>query len=133
VSGPAPATAVIIDGWEGKCRRHDVELHGYPCWGCQEEWARRSPRVRALIARQASGKGAAITPAQITRARKDDEAAIAAYDGPHDTTVERAGAHGPVSRMWNALCTEGCGWSFYWLPSKQAAQDAADEHRAEHS
>lgn len=114
-----------------RCERHDRALHGYPCWACQEEWARRSPRVVALIARQASGKGATVTPAQITKARKTDAEALATYTGPHDTTVEVAGPSGPVSRLWNALCTEGCGWSHYWLPSKAAAQRAADEHVAD--
>lgn len=118
-----------ICGTESRCDRHDNALHGYPCGACQQEWERRSPRVRAQIARQASGKGAVVTPAQVTAARKADAAALAAYDGPHEPVVERAGTSGPVSRLWNALCAEGCGWSHYWLRSKAAAQHAADTHQ----
>lgn len=118
----------IICGVGSRCERHDNTLHGYPCWACNEEWRRRYPRVVALIHRQASGKGALVTPAQITRARKDDAGARALYDGPHETTVARAGEQGPVSRRWNAVCTDGCGWSHYWLRSKAAAEDAAAAH-----
>ena len=117
-----------VCGSTGRCDRHDIALHGYPCYACQLEWERRSPRVRALIGRQASGKGATVTPAQVTAARKADAAAVAAYAGPHDVTVERAGEHGPVARRWNALCVEGCGWSHFWLPSKAAADAAAAAH-----
>lgn len=120
----------VICGVSSRCERHDHELHGYPCWGCQQEWERRSPRVRALIGRQVSGKGKVVTPAQITAARKADAAACVTYDGPHEVTVERAGDAGPVGRLWNALCTDGCGWSHYWLKSRDAAQTAGDEHLA---
>jgi hypothetical protein len=118
-----------VSGTGSRCERHHNDLHGYPCHACQEEWAYRSPKVRALIARQASGKGAVITPAQITQARKADAADRATYDGPHDTTVTQAGTHGPVARLWNALCTEGCGWSRYWARTRHEADDAARWHR----
>jgi hypothetical protein len=121
----------VICGTGSRCERHDRALHGYPCYACQQEWARRSPRVCAQIARQASGKGAVVTPAQVTAARKADAAALAAYDGPHEPVVERAGEQGPVSRLWNAVCTEGCGWSHYWLRSRNDAAMAAREHLAE--
>lgn len=113
-----------ICGTASRCDRHNIALHGYPCYACHQEWVRRSPRVVTLIRRRST------TPAQLTRARKDDAAAHTTYDGPHEVTVERAGTHGPVSRRFNALCTDGCGWSHYWLPSKTAAQQAATDHLA---
>jgi len=119
----------IICGTAGRCDRHERALYGYPCHACAEEYWRRYPRTRELIHRQASGEGPVIRPSQITAARKRDQEDRAAYEGPHRTTIERAGEYGPVARLWNTYCTDGCGWSHYWLRSKQAAQDAADAHQ----
>lgn len=113
----------ICDTMPGSCDRHpNVELHGYPCGACQHEWEHRSPRVRGVIHRRSC------TPAQVTAARKADQSAYQTYTGPHAPTVTVAGPSGPVSRLWNAVCVEACGWSHYWLPSRDAAQEAADAH-----
>lgn len=118
----------LICGVTGRCERHHVDLHGYPCDACEEEYWRRHPRTRAAIRACATGVGT-WARSRLSAARAADVAALAAYDGPHDTTVERAGTSGPVSHLWNALCTEGCGWSRYWARTRHEAEDAARWHR----
>lgn len=120
-------TTHICD-WSGKCERHERALHGYPCHACAEEHWRRFPRTRALIHTLADPAGRLVKPSEVTAARKRDLADRQAYDGPHTPEAVSAGEHGPVSRLWNAVCTEGCGWSHYWLPSKRAAETAAADH-----
>lgn len=117
--------SAAICGTGSRCDRHDLELHGYPCYGCHQEWARRSPRVVALVSRSITK---AVTPAQMNKARAADAQAYRTYEGPHRITVERAGPSGPVSRLWNALCLEECGWSHFWAKSPRAARAAGAAH-----
>lgn len=115
---------------EPRCERHDRDLHGYPCHACDQEYWRRHPTARGLLLATLNKRGAIHTlQNRMRKANTADVERFAAYDGPHDTTVAPAGPHGPVSRLWNALCVDDCPWSHYWLPSKQAAEAVAAAHR----
>lgn len=122
------SSTTYICGTGTRCERHERALHGYPCHACAEEHWRRYPRTRALIHQQASGEGPLVTPAQFTAARKQDESDRSAYAGPHTVIVLRAGDSGPVMRLWNATCTDGCGWSHYWLRSATEAHRTGRDH-----
>ena len=50
------------------CDKHDQDLHGYPCFPCQEEWALSHPHTSIAITKIAEGKNA-----NLAAARKKDE------------------------------------------------------------
>lgn len=50
-----------------RCEKHGKELHGYPCWDCQQEWRKANPRTAGAITKFAARRGSA-RAVQVARA-----------------------------------------------------------------
>jgi hypothetical protein len=59
--------ATYICGVQDFCVKHNIKLHGYPCYDCQEEWRNTNPATYTAIAKFAAGKSSL---ASIQNARK---------------------------------------------------------------